>query len=46
MSTEPDVLEPMDPDENINFNDDDGDGEELLDELLVDESVADGRDRR
>ena len=43
MSTEPDVLEPMDPDETINFNDDDGygDGEELLDELLADESVAD-----
>ena len=44
MSAETDhVLEPMDPDETINFNDDDGygDGEELLDELLADESVAD-----
>ena len=41
MSTEPDVLEPMDPDETINFNDNDGYGKELLDELLADESVAD-----
>ena len=38
MSTETDVLKPIDPDEDINFNDNDNDGNGK--EILKDESVA------